>query len=90
MSETKVNREIITQENVALRGIGNPKNMGTCALAIGCYDKYGNFIEGSWLKLKPGHSKDWFRATPDTYYIKFACGSECDGEPILEYDTPIA
>jgi hypothetical protein len=70
----------------AINGISRPKNIGTCALHIACYEQNGTFV-GS-IKLDPGESLDWFQVPSNTRTIKFGCHKSCSGTAVLEYNTP--
>jgi len=76
-------------------GIGNPKNTGTtCTLFIAALDGDGNvlsFPDGtSDLQLAPGESISHYYPPSGTQTIVFVCHKECEGQAVLEFDTPNA
>ena len=76
---------LVTGED-ALFGIKRPKNIGSCSLFIGCFDRSGTRLDS--IEIKPGEELAWYRIPSNAYAIKFGCHTECNGTAILEYDTP--
>jgi hypothetical protein len=70
-------------------GVGNPQNTGDCPLSIAGEDKSGRLLRPN-LVLQPGESQKSFTPPAGTHRILVAGFSNCTGEAILEYDTPIA
>ncbi len=69
-----------------LDGLKRPRNVGSCALHIACYDAGGTFI-GKYT-LAPGASFDFLEFPSNTENVRFGCDRNCSGTAVMEYQSP--
>ncbi|MDQ3800832.1 MAG: hypothetical protein M3384_15395 [Acidobacteriota bacterium] len=75
-------------------GLGNPRNIGDCALFIVPLDAQGKPINKGDLNvmLSAGQQLKWYYPPPEAAQIAAVCSKACTGggQAILEFDTPVS
>ncbi len=81
---------IVPTAGQAQYGVGHPENTGDCNLFLGALDGDGNPINPqNDVQLYPGDSIHWYYPPKGAVQIVAVCASDCHGQAVLEFDTPV-